>query len=59
VGECVRGLVDEGVDGEFGGLVLERADLEVVVLDFGVDGLQRRRYVWLGYVAGGPGAGGV
>lgn len=52
--EGVGCFVDEGVDGEFGVLVFDRADFEVVVLDFGVYGLDRGGYVWLGYVAGGP-----
>jgi hypothetical protein len=51
LGECVGGFVDEGVDDEFGALVFDPADFEVVVPDFGVDGLQGRDQEWLGDVA--------
>jgi hypothetical protein len=37
--EGVGVFVDEGVDEEFGALVFDEADFEVVVFDFGVDGL--------------------
>lgn len=55
----VGGFVYEGVVCDFRVLVFGRADLEVVVLDFGVHGLYCGGEHWEGDVAGGSWAIGV